>query len=154
MPGSYYQSYAGSKFNELKGFGKDLFSGKQLEVSPKWIEKISDPKWWGEFKYDTPEDAKIAAAIRDEAYKRYMGIKHEPYYFIDNADGTVSYNLNNIDPKHVQTFINAVNKQSQATGKTTMVATDAIGTAGGNVKANITPKEGYNEITLEDEWDV
>lgn len=148
-PGSYKESYitGGSKKTELANALKDFFKPGKIKEAPKWREAFQDPKWWKEFGYS--EDAKLAEEIREEAWKRYLGIKHKPNYFVDNYDGTVSYNLNKIPLKHQQNFINSSIRNDRT------VTRDFIGTAGGNVSNTHTiGKNGYDYITLEDIWDL
>ena len=107
-PGSYKKSYiaGASKRHEVFNAAKDFLKPGKLEENPKWRKSFQDSSWWEGFGYGN--DAKIAEEIREESWKRYLGIKHTPKYYVDNLDGTVSYNLKNIPLKHQQNFVDEV----------------------------------------------
>lgn len=147
-PGSYKKSYiaGASKRHELFNAAKDFLKPGKLEENPKWRKSFQDSSWWEGFGYGN--DAKIAEEIREESWKRYLGIKHTPKYYVDNLDGTVSYNLKNIPLKHQQNFVDEVPRGGK------VVTGDYIGTAGGNVSASSTIEDGYDLVTLKDVWDL
>ena len=147
-PGSYKKSYiaGASKRHEVFNAVKDFLKPGKLEENPKWRKSFQDSSWWEDFGYGN--DAKIAEEIREESWKRYLGIKHTPKYYVDNLDGTVSYNLKNIPLKHQQNFVDEVPRGGK------VVTGDYIGTAGGNVSASSTIEDGYDLVTLEDVWDL
>lgn len=147
-PGSYKKSYiaGASKRHEVFNAVKDFLKPGKLEENPKWRKSFQDSSWWEDFGYGN--DAKIAEEIREESWKRYLGIKHTPKYYVDNLDGTVSYNLKNIPLKHQQNFVDEVPRGGK------VVTGDYIGTAGGNVSASSTIEDGYDLVTLKDVWDL
>lgn len=147
-PGSYKKSYiaGASKRHEVFNAAKDFLKPGKLEENPKWRKSFQDSSWWEGFGYGN--DAKIAEEIREESWKRYLGIKHTPKYYVDNPDGTVSYNLKNIPLKHQQNFVDEVPRGGK------VVTGDYIGTAGGNVSASSTIEDGYDLVTLKDVWDL
>lgn len=147
-PGSYKKSYiaGASKRHEVFNAAKDFLKPGKLKENPKWRKSFQDSSWWEGFGYGN--DAKIAEEIREESWKRYLGIKHTPKYYVDNLDGTVSYNLKNIPLKHQQNFVDEVPRGGK------VVTGDYIGTAGGNVSASSTIEDGYDLVTLEDVWDL
>lgn len=147
-PGSYKKSYiaGASKRHELFNAAKDFLKPGKLEENPKWRKSFQDSSQWEGFGYGN--DAKIAEEIREESWKRYLGIKHTPKYYVDNLDGTVSYNLKNIPLKHQQNFVDEVPRGGK------VVTGDYIGTAGGNVSASSTIEDGYDLVTLKDVWDL
>lgn len=147
-PGSYKKSYiaGASKRHEVFNAAKDFLKPGKLEENPKWRKSFQDSSWWEGFGYGN--DAKIAEEIREESWKRYLGIKHTPKYYVDNLDGTVSYNLKNIPLKHQQNFVDEVPRGGK------VVTGDYIGTAGGNVSASSTIEDGYDLVTLKDVWDL
>lgn len=147
-PGSYKKSYiaGASKRHEVFNAVKDFLKPGKLEENPKWRKSFQDSSWWKDFGYGN--DAKIAEEIREESWKRYLGIKHTPKYYVDNLDGTVSYNLKNIPLKHQQNFVDEVPRGGK------VVTGDYIGTAGGNVSASSTIEDGYDLVTLKDVWDL
>ena len=147
-PGSYKKSYiaGASKRHEVFNAAKDFLKPGKLEENPKWRKSFQDSSWWEGFGYGN--DARIAEEIREESWKRYLGIKHTPKYYVDNLDGTVSYNLKNIPLKHQQNFVDEVPRGGK------VVTGDYIGTAGGNVSASSTIEDGYDLVTLKDVWDL
>ena len=145
VPASYGESYLkGGKRQEIKNAIKDFISFKHLSDNAKWEQYLTNDDLWKSFKMP----AKFATDVRKESWKRYLQLPHESKYYIDNADGTVSYNLQNIPLRNQQNYVEAVTSENRN------VTGDFIGGAGGNVSSYVKKTPGYDLINLEDWWDL
>lgn len=138
MPFSYNETYLqdGKKYQEFTNAIKDFISPKRIVENPKWQNWATSNGVPWHFKYDLKDADKITA-IRQEIYKRYLGIKSPEHFYIKNSDGTYSYNFDNLPDYVKQNFIDAVSNKFRGFGKGVSVG-DYLGSAGGNVHATIT----------------
>ena len=147
VPGSYKESYLGSKRKEFKEALTDILSGNTVDDNPKWKEWLEQPHIFSDFKYE--DNPKLATQMRMEAWKKSLGLPHKDKYLLKtgnlDADGRpiVTYNLEEIPLKYQQNFINKVNKNQT-------VIPDLIGNTGGWIQAS--KKDGV--YRLEDLWDI
>lgn len=138
MPFSYNETYLqdGKKYQEFTNAIKDFISPKRIVENPKWQNWATSNGVPWHFKYDLKDADKITA-IRQEIYKRYLGMKSPEHFYIKNSDGTYSYNFDNLPDYVKQNFIDAVSDKFRGFGKGVSVG-DYLGSAGGNVHATIT----------------
>ena len=130
MPFSYNETYLqdGKKYQEFTNAIKDFITPKRIVENPKWQNWATSNGIPGYFKYDWKDADKITA-IRQEIYKRYLGMKSPEHFYIKNSDGAYSYNFDNLPDYVKQNFIDAVSNKFRGFGKGVSVG-DYLGSAG------------------------
>lgn len=91
-------------YNSITPFGYD----RPIERAKNWIKDmiidspvdIENPKWINDAKYYGAIPGTSEFNARNSAYKKYLGIPDKKPMYIENPDGTFSYDLSKFDNKH------------------------------------------------------
>lgn len=152
-----------------KKYLEDLLSGKQADISkPKWEGQQLPEQTTGyvEQSIGNPEQRVIVSKMgRVDAWRKYLGLPEKYKVYIQNPDGTFSYNMKMIDAitegkfspllDHADGELNTLGRISSSHGP------DFVTGAGGNLTGNTTrlisidpdgTKHGIQ--TIEDTWDL
>lgn len=148
-----------SKSDELKNTIKEFFSPKKLDTDlyPEWYYKTKS-NWSIDRadKLDLLPGAEVD--FRDAAYRKALNLKPrlDNDIYIDNLDGTVSYNLDLIDKQRFNQFNpkNLLIKSPRGfalKGEKPWVTGDWVTGNGGHINARWIDD---NTVEIEDIWDV
>ena len=93
------------------------------------------------------------AGFRDVAWRKYLGLNENSPLYVDNGDGTFSYNLDYIQNTNKTSYARYLNPEDKNMF-TSPVINDYVTGNGGNVASKIIykPEGSYNRI--EDIWDL
>lgn len=93
------------------------------------------------------------AGFRDVAWRKYLGLNENSPLYMDNGDGTFSYNLDYIQNTNKSSYSRYLNPEDKKMFTSTVIE-DYVTGNGGNVASKIIykPKGSYNRI--EDIWDL